>query len=124
MGCSATCSDPKGGGCTSARAPASACSGNATSLPGRDCSPLTAQRGAGGVVGWYGGAINRQLAWRRNALAELLFNKPTAASAPWLPPALSAVPLVDGALVEHTRWRNGSALRNANNSANVLLRDL
>jgi hypothetical protein len=48
------------------------CSGNATSLLGRDCAPVI-RDATSTNVGTYVGAINLQLAWRRNAMQELEF---------------------------------------------------
>ena len=67
------------------------CSGNATSKLGRDCTPF-ADEG----VGSYKGAINLQIAWRRNNMSNLVLNGPSPAT--WIKEG--AIPLVDGGVIE------------------------
>jgi hypothetical protein len=112
LGCSQSCSDADGGHCSSIRPPHDgACSGNATSLPGRDCAIFGSDA--------FDGAVNQQISWRRNAMTTLGFsnNGPLG------------FPVVDAGVVEHTRWISAPPGTppppplDLNRTANVLVRD-
>ena len=76
LGCSATCSGSYNDAdeekiCHPAESHSGewiGCSGNATSQLGRDCTPFSDDDG---TIGGYKGAVNMQIAWRRNSMAEL-----------------------------------------------------
>jgi hypothetical protein len=110
-GCSATCSDPRGLHCTrpspNSHSHGQTCSGNATSLPGRDCAPYAKDS--------YRGAINLQLAWRRNKITQLTLNLTD----------IRDIPLLDGGLVEHNIWGLPAGhATNTSATANVLVREV
>ena len=125
LGCSLTCSGSYGTpswssqGCTSIShgdRMTGECSGNASSLVGRDCAPFSS---VPGDIGSYKGALNLQLAWRRNTIQGLLF--------PGIPMMFlgpkEGVPLVDGGLIQGNRNATGGAIAvlGLNVTVNVLV---
>ena len=94
------------------------CSGNASSLVGRDCAPFSS---APGNIGSYKGAINLQLAWRRNTIKQLLF--PVSIPLMFLGPKEGGIPLVDGGLIQGNRNATGGAIAvlGLNVTVNVLV---
>lgn len=103
LGCGLTCSDAAGGHCVSIRS-RSACSGNATSLLGRDCVAFGPDA--------YAGAVNMQIAWRRNVMRSLDFTH-----------GVQPFPLVDAGIVDRTMWLTPFIPLELNRTTNVLVRD-
>jgi hypothetical protein len=77
------------------------CSGNATSKLGRDCTPF-----ADTGIGSYKGAINLQIAWRRNNMSRLVLHGPDPDT--WIKEG--AIPLIDGGVIEDNYNATGGRL--------------
>jgi hypothetical protein len=77
------------------------CPGSATAKLGRDCAPFSDTG-----VGSYRGAMNLQLAWRRNTMSELSL---TGVSGPIWKEA-GSIPLVDGGVIEGNYDANGAQI--------------
>lgn len=94
---------------------AGSCSGNATSLFGRDCTPFEDDPTH---IGSYQGAINLQLAWRRNMMSADGLTFISGAQM-----AGKDLPLVDGGIIEGNFNAAGGpiAVSNLNGTANILL---
>ena len=119
-GCSLSCSDSQGQHCTRPEVDGRwiACAQNQTSIFGRDCAPFSANTSS---IGSYRGAVNLQLAWRRNEMSSLLF----FGAGPTKPADIATV---DSGVVEHTIWlprdANHTTPRvNLSGTTNILLRD-
>ena len=78
------------------------CSGNETSKLGRDCTPF-----ADSGIGSYKGAMNLQLAWRRNDMSFIELNGPSPQN--WQ--KAGGIPLVDGGVIEANRNATGGVLQ-------------
>lgn len=118
LACGVTCSAEQGKNCVSASSDGvfRGCANNGTSDIGRDCTPL---RDSG--IGSFTGAINQQLAWRRNTMDQLILNDAQGGYAHF--PVQPFVTL-DGAVFEHNHQANGTATAVANTqlSANLVMR--
>jgi hypothetical protein len=108
-GCSTTCTDVEGK-CTSAPHTAvwAGCGNN--TLLGRDCAPFSS------AMGSFRGAVNSNLAWRRNTMAHFYIDQDSGHRQ-------ADIPVLDGGLVEHTLWTTPGAMVNLTGTTNVVVRD-
>ena len=90
------------------------CSGNSTSLLGRDCAPFLKDPTN---IGSYTGATNLQLAWRRNTMKGVDFLNGGVQMS-------HGIPLVDGGVIEGNRAAGGEPVTASglNVTINILMR--
>lgn len=90
------------------------CSGNSTSLLGRDCAPFLKDPTN---VGSYAGATNLQLAWRRNTMNAVEFLNGVVQMS-------HGIPLVDGGVIEgnHAVGNKPITVNGLNVTTNILIR--
>lgn len=83
------------------------CNGNATQQLGRDCAPFSnSSSDIFKDIGSYRGAMNTQLAWRRNTMGRIYLTGPSGPT--WA--KAGAIPLVDGGVIEGNRNVNGGPI--------------